>query len=153
MTTPIKDIVIPKDQAVFWLDRHGYWHNRHGKFQHKKIIDFFHTSINKDEGGYFLMQLRDNVREKVYFPYEDTALFVFDVFDESSILLVLNTGRRLRLDPENLFIQADHLYVNDDNERIKFNERSLYKMSGYIGLDSGGYFFEREGHRLLIRQV
>ena len=153
MTTPITEIVIPKEQAVFWLDRHGYWHNRHGRFEHKKIIDFFHASIQKDEGGYFLMQQRENVREKVYFRYEDTALFVFDVLNEAPVRLVLNTGRRLRLNPKNLFIQTDHLYVTDNDERIKFNERSLFKMSRHIQFDSGGYFFERDGRRTPIPQV
>ncbi len=48
------EIVIPKDEAIFWLGKNGRWHNAHGEFQHKKIIDYFHSSIKKDDNGYFL---------------------------------------------------------------------------------------------------
>jgi len=50
------EIVISKDDAVFWLNANGRWHNAHGEFQHKKIIDYFHSSIQKDEKGYYLFQ-------------------------------------------------------------------------------------------------
>ncbi|MDJ0803659.1 MAG: MFS transporter permease, partial [Desulfobacterales bacterium] len=75
----MKEIVIPKDQAVFWLDRHGFWRNRHGRFERPRIIAKFHAAIGRDAQGYYLSQTNGDVREKIYFPYEDTALFVFDV--------------------------------------------------------------------------
>ena len=83
MDENIKEIVISKEDAVFWLDKNGCWHNDAGKFRHKKIIDFFNRSIRKDADGFHLCQLRDNCVEKVYFPYEDTALFVFDVIEDA----------------------------------------------------------------------
>ena len=46
------EIVISKEDAIFWLDENGRWHNAHGEFQHKKIIDYFHSSIKKDKKGY-----------------------------------------------------------------------------------------------------
>ena len=153
MTIPPKQVVISREQAVFWLDRHGYWHNRHGKFKHKKIIDFFHASIQRDEEGYYLTQQRGNVHEKVYFPFEDTALFVFDILENTSRYLVLNTGRRLRLDPERLYVQADQLYTTDGDERIKFSERSLFKMASYIRYANGQYSLELDGRRIPIRQL
>ena len=91
MTRKIKEVVISKEDAVFWLDRDGCWNNEHGKFQHKKIIDFFHLSIKKDNNGYYLSQTDGNYREKVYFHFEDTALFVFDVIKDKDIMLILNT--------------------------------------------------------------
>jgi hypothetical protein len=105
------EIVIPKENAVFRLDANGCWHNESGRFRNKKIIDYFHASIRKDADGYFLFQNRDNCTEKVYFPYEDTALFVFDVILGDPITLVLNTGERSSLEPLNLFVQNDGLYV------------------------------------------
>jgi hypothetical protein len=69
------EIIIPKERAIFWLDKNGRWHNAHGEFEHKKIIDYFHSSIKRDENGYYLFQKRGDVQEKVYFHYEDTALF------------------------------------------------------------------------------
>ena len=76
------EIVISKEDAIFWLDKNGRWHNAHGEFQHKKIIDYFHSSIQKDEKGYYLFQERGNLREKVYFHYEDTALFAVDLIKD-----------------------------------------------------------------------
>jgi hypothetical protein len=32
------EIVISKDDAIFWLNENGRWHNAHGEFQHKKVI-------------------------------------------------------------------------------------------------------------------
>ena len=73
-----KEFVVPKEKAVFWLDAYGRWHNEHGVFEHKKIISYFHSSIRKDAEGYYLFQKHnDHTIEKVYFKYEDTALFVF----------------------------------------------------------------------------
>jgi hypothetical protein len=132
MTKQPKEISISKEDAVFWLDAKGRWHNADGHFRHKKIIDYFHASIRKDDKGYFLFQERDNIREKVYFRYADTALFVFDVILGKDIDLVLNTGRKVRLDPENLYIRKDCLYLQDGREQIKFDERSLMKISACI---------------------
>ena len=79
MENKAKIIEIPRDEAVFRLDGNGCWHNADGKFRHKKIIDYFHSSIKRDQKGYHLCQAHDNIIEKVYFHHEDTALFVFDV--------------------------------------------------------------------------
>jgi len=79
MKEKIKEIVVPREDAVFWLDGNGFWHNREEKFTHRKIINYFHSSIRKDKKGYYLFQVHPGYREKVYFPYEDTALFVFEV--------------------------------------------------------------------------
>lgn len=128
-------ITIPKESAVFWLDKNGRWRNEHGEFEHKRIIEYFHASIRKDDGGYHLEQITENGREKVYFNYEDTALFVFDVIMDREITLVLNTKKRVRLNPRNLFVKGDCLYTAVEEERVKFVEKGLMKLSEYIEYD------------------
>ncbi len=132
MTTELKEIVIKKEDAVFWLDKSGCWCNDGGKFRKKKIIDLFHQSIAKDDDGYFVSQIRDDILEKVYFRYEDTALFVFAVIFNDDIILQLNTGKKLTLNPSMLCVKDDNLYLTDEDERIKFSERALMQISSII---------------------
>ena len=118
MSPKTKIVEIPKEEAVFWLDRHGYWHNEHGRFEHKKIIAYFHACIRRDEKGYFLSQMIDGVQEKVYFPYEDTALFVFNIIRDTDVVLVLNTGARVKLRPTKLCMGKDDLYMQLGRDRF-----------------------------------
>jgi hypothetical protein len=144
------EIVIPKENAVFRLDANGCWHNESGRFRNKKIIDFFHASIRKDAGGYFLFQKKGNCTEKVYFPYDDTALFVFEVILSDPITLVLNTGERLPLEPQKLYAQNDALYVTVGEHRVKFTERSLMTISGHMTFENENYFIRQAGQRYQI---
>lgn len=127
-----RKVVIPKESAVFWMDREGNWHNEHGKFEHPKITRFFHKSIQKDGEGYFVAQATDEFEEKVYFRYEDTALFVFNIAVSDQIYLNLNTEQTLILDPENLVQKDDSLYVRTTNHLIKFSQKALVKISKYL---------------------
>jgi hypothetical protein len=145
-----EEVVIPKEKAVFWMDRHGYWYNKFGKFEHKKIIDYFHASIRRDDQGYFLSQMMDGVQEKVYFPYEDTALFVFNIIRNADIVLVLNTRRQVKLRPTKLSIADDQLYMQLARERIKFSEQSLFKISDLIEEENEQYFFRTKKRRYRI---
>ena len=123
-------VIIPREKAVFWMDARGRWHNRHGPFRHQKIIKHFNTSIRRDKDGYFVSQDNNGVHEKVYFNYEDTALFVIDIVEtDSAIQLVLNTSACIDLDPGDLMVANDQLYVQDGADRIKFSERALFKIS------------------------
>ena len=135
-----KEIIIPEEKAVFRMDKHGRWVNRHGPFQHKKIIDYFHRSIRKDEHGYFLYQTDGDISEKVYFRYEDTALFVFDIIFGETIELVLNTGQKAAFEPEKLFVKNDGLYMETGQDLIKFSERALLRLSGYLDFRNGRCF-------------
>ena len=147
----LDEVVVGPEEATFWLDRRGYWCNRHGRFEHKKITAYFHASIGRDARGYFVSQINGDVREKVYFHHEDTALFVFDVKVGDDIVLVLNTGRRIPLDPAALFIRHDELYArNDDDEVIKFNESSMLKISRYLAYEQGACFLCFKGRRFSI---
>jgi hypothetical protein len=144
------EIVISKDDAVFWLNANGRWHNAHGEFQHKKIIDYFHSSIQKDEKGYYLFQERGNLQEKVYFHYEDTALFAVDLIIGENITLILNTKRQIKLKPKNLFIRNDNLYMRLSQETIKFAERGLMKISDLLEFKDDQYFLKVKDRKYRI---
>jgi len=144
---PMKEVVITKEEAVFRLDKNGRWHNRYGPFEHKKIIDHFHACIRKDAEGFFLSQELEGGREKVYFPYEDTALFVFDVIEEpEGIFLILNTKKRMKLMPKKLFIENDSLYMSFGEDRIKFAESALFRISDRL-VNDGDRYWIRTGSR------
>ena len=153
MRNKIKKIIIPKDKAVFWLGKDGRWYNEHGRFKHKKIIDFFHTSIQKDKDGYFLYQTTEDYTEKVYFHYEDTALFVFDVITNKDVVLVLNTRKQVKLKPMKLFMKGESLYMEAGEERIKFAERGLMRISDLIESDGDAYFIRVKNRRYRIQQL
>ena len=144
------EIIIPKDRAIFWLDKNGRWHNVHGEFQHKKIIDYFHSSIQKDEKGYYLFQERGNLREKVYFHYEDTALFAVDLIKDENITLILNTKKQIKLKPKNLFTRNDNLYMRLGQETIKFSDRGLMKISDLLEFKDQQYFIKVKNKRYRI---
>ncbi len=137
--------VIPKEKAVFWMDGQGRWYNRHGPFKHKKIIDYFNAAIQKDEDGYFVGQSHDGIYEKVYFPYQDTALFVTDVVWGDPVQLLLNTGQRLDLSPEMLFIRNDQLFHQKGDEIIKFSERALAIISDKIEFSEERFSIRLQG--------
>ena len=150
MLKKIKEIVIPKEQAVFWLDKDGFWHNEHGKFEHKKIIDYFHSCIRRDHNGYYLCQQNESFREKVYFPYEDQALFVFDVIRNHDIILVLNTKKQVKLKPKKLFIKNDSLYMRLGDETVKFSEQGLLKIAPLLEDENGQLFVHSKNRRYKI---
>ncbi|MEE4114070.1 MAG: MFS transporter permease [Desulfobacteraceae bacterium] len=131
-TTLLHEVAISKEKAVFWMDGRGRWHNRHGRFEHKRIIDHFNRSIRRDEDGYYVTQMRGDVLEKVYFPYEDTPLFIVRVSPDIPLRLDLNTGETIPLDPAALFVESDQLYHKSGDARIKFTDRALLAISPYL---------------------
>jgi hypothetical protein len=147
-----KEIVIPKEDAVFWLDAQGRWCNASGEIEHKRIKAYFHASIQKDADGYHVCQTFDDAVEKVYFHYEDCALFVFDVIKDRRIMLVLNTKKHVELDPETLFIQGDNLYTIIDGERVKFIDRALLKIADLMASEGDQDFIRVGDRQYWIRQ-
>ena len=150
MAGKIKKIVIPQEDAVFWLDKNGCWHNKNGKFQHKKIIDYFHSCVKRDRKGYYLYQANGNIKEKVYFTYEDQALFVFDVLFEDGVILILNTKKRVKLKPRNLFIKSDSLYMRLGDETIKFVERGLMKIAKLLENENNRFYIRSKNRRYTV---
>ena len=139
MTSEKKSIIVPKEKAVFRMDKNGVWHNEHGKFEHPKIIRHFNRSIQKDDLGYYLSQETDDFEEKVYFPHEDTALFVADFFGEEKLKLTLNTTKTLILNPTQLFTRDDSLYLQTPEHCIKFSQHALVKLSRYMEETDGRF--------------
>jgi hypothetical protein len=152
MTNQIREVIIPKEDAVFWLDKAGCWRNVGGKFRNKKVIDYFHAAIGKDDAGYFVSHVRDDVLEKVYFRHEDTALFVLDVLIDETITLVLNTGKKIPLAPDNLYTRNDYLYTLDNNEPVKFSERMMMRLSSLIIEKNGLLFLDWNGNTYKISE-
>ncbi len=147
------EIVIPREKAVFWLDRNGRWRNSDGPFRNRRIIDYFHSAIRRDAAGYYVCQEREGLREKVYFPFEDTALFAVAVETGEPAEIILNTGRRLPLDPQALFIENDALYTLAEEERVKFTDRALMKLSELLEFEGETYFIRLAGRRHPIRET
>ncbi len=148
----LPEIVIPKENAVFWLDKDGFWNNEGGRFELKKIIRRFHASIEKDADGYYVTQINGHRIEKVYFPYEDTALFAIDIQIREPMTMRLNTGKRLPLSPAELYSTGDSLYTVFDNEWIKLSERSLLKLSPMINYNADPWRFEYQNQTFTIRK-
>ncbi|NNG00524.1 MAG: MFS transporter permease [Desulfobacteraceae bacterium] len=147
MTDP-KEMIVSKEDAVFWLDENGRWRNAHGEFKHRKIINHFHTAIQRDDKGYYLCQTHGDVLEKVYFRYEETALFVFEIIKGDPVSLVLNTRKKVPLVPGKLFTRDDALYMSLGEEIVRFTDKSLLALSPmlenvddqlYISLDNKRY--------------
>jgi hypothetical protein len=147
------EIVVPREKALFRLDSRGRWCNAFGVFRNRRISEYFHSAIRRDEGGYYVCQENNNRIEKVYFPYEDTALFVVDVVMTGELLLLLNTRRQLPLNPAALFVSGDSLYLICDGERIKFSERALLKLADVMDFTDQGYFIHVCGRRHRIRET
>ncbi|MGD9826702.1 MFS transporter permease [Desulfobacter sp.] len=148
-----KQNIIPKEQAVFWMDRDGTWHNEHGKLAHPKIIKYFNQSIHKDDQGYFLCQTMNDVEEKVYFPYQDTAVFVVDlVKKDTGIELTLNTLDIIALDPGALYIEEDALFMETEAHLVKFTQKALARMSSFLTETSQGLALNIGRTQTVIRE-
>ena len=148
-----KQNIIPKEKAVFWMDQDGTWHNEHGKLEHPKIIKYFNQSIGKDDEGYFLSQTLNNVEEKVYFPYEETAVFVVDLVQkENGIMLILNILGAIALDPDALYTKSDALFMETDAHLIKFTQNALARMSSFLKETSQGLALNLGRTQTVIRE-
>lgn len=127
-----RTVVIAKEQASFWMDARGRWCNVHGPFENPKIIAYFNACICKDEHGYHVCQQMEDAIEKVYFRYEDTALFVVAIEWAEDVLLTLNSGQVIALADGTLKAANDQLYLHTDAHRIKFSERCLRQLVARI---------------------
>jgi len=147
MGAALPEVVIPREKAVFRLDARGRWCNRHGVFRNRRICDHFHAAIRRDAAGYHLRQELPDRVEKVYFPYEDTALFVVRVALGDPVELTLNTRRQVALDPALLFVRGESLYLTLEGERVKFTERAMLNLAEAMEFTPEGYAI-RTGERV-----
>lgn len=148
--TPNAAIVIPKHLAAFRMDGNGRWHNRDGPFRHQRVIDHFNAAIEMDASGYFILQQREGVTEKVYFPHEGTALFVVEVLWGNPTRLELNTGENMVMEPRHLFVYEDHLYCRIGDENAKFNQHALTNLSERLSCVDGSYYLSTGSRRIRI---
>ena len=146
------EIVISKEDAVFWMDGNGRWHNQHGEFEHKKVVAYFNRSIEHDADGYFVGQVRGDIQEKVYFSYQETALFVVDIIQNGDLELLLNTQKQVPLNPEKLFIRNDNLFMHFENQLIKFTDRSMIKLSDRFDDANGKFTIQLNGNRYILQE-
>ena len=148
-------VIIPKEKAVFRLDKNGIWRSRSdgGKFTNQRISDYFHSLIKKDQSGFFLEQEHKDYIERVYFPYEDTAFFVNRIIESDGLTLCTNTAKRIKLDPEKLLIKNEHLYIQCEGDLIKFNENALLSLADYMDEVNRQYVINIDGKRHLIPRV
>jgi hypothetical protein len=148
MATESKPVmIIPREKALFRLDQNGVWHTDDEKFKNQRIVDYFHSMIKRDEDGYFLEQEHRHFIEKVYFPYEDTPLFVFGIIKGDGLTLCLNTGRTLKLDPESLFVKNDDLYARNGEDVMKFHPNALIAIAELIEEADGRYTIDINGKK------
>ena len=112
-----------------------------------------YLEIRKDKDGYYLSQTDGNYREKVYFHFEDTALFVFDVVKEKEIKLILNTKKQIKLKPRRLYEKKDSLYMATGEDLIKFTPDSLIKLSEFIEHRNDQYFIRVNRRRYKIHTL
>ena len=152
MPSRLRESIIPKEEVSFWLDRNGLWHNENERFQNQRVINYFHSCIKRDARGFHLAQRHRDHLEKAYFPFEDTALFVFDVIKGERIILVLNTQKRIKLKPKRLFTRGDSLYMLFEEDPIKFTEDSLVKIAEMLEFHEDESFIRVEGRKYGIEE-
>ena len=125
-------IEINADDAVFWMDERGRWCNVHGPFENPRIIDRFNRALHRDTKGYFVTQERDGIREKVYFNYVDTPLTAVAILGTPPQTILLNSRKRLTLDPSALYILNDTIFMREKDERIRFSERAMISLAPFL---------------------
>ncbi len=153
MGSGVREVVVSSEDAVFWMDGRGVWRNRHGRFENPRIIAYFNRSIRRDAGGYHLFQEREGVREKVYFRYAETPLFVVEVTSEPEPVLHLNTGDRIDLDPKGLFVMDDVLFMTAGEDLLKFTDRAMMRLAGRLAGGETGLAIRTGGKCHPIRFV
>jgi len=147
-------MTIPKEKTVFRLDKNGVWYNGNEKFTNRKIINYFHSMIKKDEDGFYLGQEHTHYIEKVYFPYEETPLFVFRIIQtDESLFLHLNTGENIKLEPEALFVRKDTLYAQNGDDLIKFSENAMIALADYMDDENDQYAIIVDGKKYTLPTV
>ena len=92
--------------------------------------------------------MNGNFREKVYFSYEDQVLFVFDVLLEDEVILLLNTKKKVKLKPKNLFIKDDSLYMHMGDATVKFAEQGLIKIAKLLEGGNNQFYIRSDQYPL-----
>jgi len=124
------------------LDRRGDWTHEGLDFENQKIIDLFSRSVNRTEGGTWVLEVG---RFTYPITVENTGFFVERIdFDEDPPRIELSDETEERLDPETLDYRGNgELYC-----RVKEGEfRARFKWQAYHQI---GERLEREGDEVFL---
>ena len=148
--------IVSKEESEIRLREDGKWIHQGEPFSNRKIIDFFHRAIRKDEKGeYYLHNVYDGKEEHVYFEVEDTAYFVEKLeFDKGAqaFKITLNTGddgfidvRGLRTDERGVV----YCRVLDD-DRARLTDNAMHQLADLSGMDDRGVYIDLTGEKIYI---
>ena len=148
--------IVPKEESEIRLKEDGRWIHQGEFFSNRKIIDFFHRAIRKDDQGrYYLHNVYDGKEEHVYFEVEDTAYFVETLeFDEKAraFLVTLNTGDSGLVDVRGL--ETDErgvMYCRVlDDDRARLTPNAMRQLADLSRMDAGGVYVDLTGEKVYI---
>lgn len=148
--------VVSSEESEIRLREDGKWIHQGEPFSNRKIIDFFHRAIRKDEKGeYYLHNIYDGKEEHVYFQVEDTAYFVVTLeFDQKAqaFKVTLNTGDDGFVDVRGFQTdERDVMYCRVlDDDRARLTENAMHQLADLSKMDAGGVYVELTGEKVYI---
>lgn len=148
--------MVSKEESEIRLREDGKWIHQGEPFSNRKIIDFFHRAIRKNEKGeYYLHNVYDGKEEHVYFEVEDTAYFVLELeFDEGAqaFRVTLNTGADGFIDVRGLWTdERGVMYCRVlDDDRARLTDNAMHQLSNLSGMDDRGVYVDLTGEKIYI---
>ena len=148
--------IVSKQESEIRLKEDGRWIHQGELFSNRKIIEFFHRAIRKDEQGeFYLHNVYDGKEEHVYFEVEDTAYFIETLeFDQQAraFLVTLNTGDTGLVDVKGL--QTDErgvMYCRVlDDDRARLTPDAMQQLADLSRMDDGGVYVDLTGEKVYI---
>ena len=148
--------IVSREESGIRLKEDGRWIHQGEFFSNRKIIDFFHRAIRKDQRGeYYLHNVYEGKEEHVYFEVEDTAYFIESLkFDRKAqaFLVTLNTGddgyvdvRGFRADERGVM----YCRVLDD-DRARLTPNAMQQLADLSQMDGGGVYVDLTGEKVYI---
>jgi hypothetical protein len=148
--------IVSKEESEIRLKQDGRWIHQGEFFTNRKIIDFFHRAIRKDQQGkYYLHNVYEGREEHVYFEVEDTAYFVETIeFDKQAkaFRVVLNTGDDGFVDVRGL--ETDErgvMYCRVlDDDRARLTANAMQQLADLSQMDAEGVYVDLTGEKVYI---
>jgi hypothetical protein len=148
--------MVSKEAGEIRLREDGEWIHQGELFSNRKIIDFFHRAIRKDEKGeYYLHNVCAGLEEHVYFEVEDTAYFVvtLDLDEKTKVFKVtLNTGAAGFVDLRGLWSDdrgVMYCRVLDD-DRARLTGNAMHQLADLSEMDDRGVYVDLTGEKIYI---
>jgi len=148
--------IVSKEESKIRLKQDGRWIHQGEPFSNRKIIEFFHRAIRKDEQGrFYLHNVYEGKEEHVYFEVEDTAYFVETLeFDKpaGAFRVMLNTGddgfvdvRGFETDERGVMYCRVH-----DGDRARLAPSAMQQLADLSQMDAGGVYVDLTGEKVYI---